>query len=136
RGFFDYAEGAVRPDAATEAPQPAPARIAMHGDAGIASPLRGRTAPAGIAVERLDALAAFPDGALRVGDALLALSDGRTATVRAAATGSRNLVLFDLALDFAACKRIALACADGCSPLALAAATGAAQAAGIAASRI
>ncbi len=136
RGFYDYAEGAARPEPATEAPQPAPGRIYVHGDVGVAASLVVRLAGAGIAIEQLDALAAFPDGALRVGDALLALSDGRTATARAAATGTRNLVLFDLALDFAACKRIALACADGCSPPALAAATGAAQAAGIAASRI
>jgi len=136
RGFFDYADGAARPDAATEAPQPPPAGIAVHGDVGIASPLNARFAAAGIAVEALDALAAFPDGALRIGDAVVALSDGRTATVRAAATGTRDLVVFDLAVDFAQCRRIALACADGCAPSAFASATGAMQAAGLAVSRI
>jgi 3-hydroxybutyryl-CoA dehydrogenase len=45
-------------------------------------------------------------------------------------------VLFDLALDYAACRRIALAAADGCAPSAFAAAAGAMQRAGIAVSRL
>ena len=134
RGFFDYAEGASRPTPATFPAGPAPERIAVRGDLGPATPLGARMAQAGVAVERFAAHEAFPDGALEAGDAVLALSDGRTATERAAATGVANLVLFDLALDYAKCTRIALARADGCTAPAFEAAAGAVQAAGIAVS--
>jgi 3-hydroxybutyryl-CoA dehydrogenase len=106
----------------------------VHGNPGAAAPLVARLAAAGIAIDAQKSLDAFPDGALRAGDAVLALSDGRTATVRASATTTPNLVLFDLALDFAQCKRLALAPADGCAPAAFAAAAGVMQAAGIAVS--
>ena len=134
RGFFEYAEGASRPTPVTVAAQPAPARIAVRGDLGPAAPLGIRMARAGVAVATLGAHAAFPDGALEAGEALLALSDGRTATERAAATGVANLVLFDLALDYGQCTRIALARADSCAAPAFDTAAGAMQAAGIAVS--
>jgi 3-hydroxybutyryl-CoA dehydrogenase len=44
--------------------------------------------------------------------------------------------VYDLALDYATCPRLAIACADTCSPQAAAAAIGALQAAGIAVTRI
>ena len=75
----------------------------------------------------------FADGAIEAGDAVLALSDGRTATTRGAASGVANLVLFDLALDFARCTRIGVARADTCATGAWEAACGVLQAAGIAA---
>ena len=78
----------------------------------------------------------FPRRRILVGDAVLAMSDGRTATSRAAATGYRHLVLFDLALDFATCKRLALAPSDGCSDAGFRSAVGLVQSAGIAVSRI
>jgi 3-hydroxybutyryl-CoA dehydrogenase len=71
-----------------------------------------------------------------IGNALLAPSDGRTATAVAGAAGVRNVVLFDLALDYRTCRRIAIAAADGCDERALAMVIGALQAAGIAVSRI
>ena len=136
RGFFDYGPDAPKPIAAQEPSHPAPARIAICGDLEIASPLAERFAGAGIAVERNRANAAFPDGAIVVGDATLALTDGRTATARAVATDCANVVLFDLALDYAKCPRLALAHADGCSDAAWSHAAGAIEAAGIAVSRI
>ena len=136
RGFHDYGPDAARPPARSEAPQPAPSRIVLHGDAGIATPLVGRIAAAGISIDRQAAHARFPDGAMSIGDAWLALSDGRTATARAAATGARNLVLHDLALDFAGCSRLAVAAADACDPAAFATIVGSLQAAGIAVSRL
>ena len=136
RGFFDYGADVARPVADSEAPRPAPERVVLHGGPGIAAPLVERIARAGIAVDRQAAQAAFPDGVMAIGDAWLALSDGRAATVRAAATGTRNLVLFDLALDYASCARLAVACADGCDGAAVAASVGALQAAGIAVSRL
>ena len=135
RGYFDYAPGAAAPSPSTLASQAAPKRATLHGDPGIAAPLVERLA-AHVEIERRESLPGFPDGALAVGDAVLALSDGRTATARGAATGTRDLVLFDLALDYAACKRLALAPADSCAPEAFAAATGLVQASGIAVSRL
>ncbi len=136
RGFFDYGTDAAQPVADSEAPRPAPQRVVLHGGPGIVAPLVERIARAGIAVDRQAPQTAFPDGVMAIGDAWLALSDGRTATARAAATGTRNLVLFDLALDYASCARVAVACADGCDSAAYAAAVGALQAAGIAVSRL
>ena len=51
-------------------------------------------------------------GEIVCGPVVLALTDGRTATSRSAAS-SDCVVLFDLAGDFAAAKRIAIAAPDG-----------------------
>jgi 3-hydroxybutyryl-CoA dehydrogenase len=67
---------------------------------------------------------------------VLALSDGRTATTRAAQAGVRNLVVFDLAFDFARASRLAVAAADQCADAAFNDAGGALQAAGLAVSRL
>jgi len=136
RGFYDYAEGATRTAPATVRAQRAPRRLAVRGELGIAAPLMRRFDQAGIAVEQAPLHEAFPDGAIEVGDAVLALSDGRTATVRAAATGVKNLVLFDLALDYARCNRIGLARADTCAVGTFEVVAGALQAAGIAVSPV
>ncbi len=134
RGFFDYADDAARPAPTTVSPQTAPKRLAVRGDLGVARALLERLAKAGVAVEPGGPRDEFPDGAIEVGDAVLALSDGRTATARAVTTGVRNLVLFDLALDYAACTRVAMARADSCAAIAFDGAAGALQAAGIAVS--
>jgi 3-hydroxybutyryl-CoA dehydrogenase len=54
-----------------------------------------------------------------VGDAVLALSDGRMACQRAREDGLRNLILLDLAFDYGNAKRIAISHAAGIEPLAL-----------------
>jgi 3-hydroxybutyryl-CoA dehydrogenase len=136
RGFFDYSQGAPLAAPVTLPQRPAPKRIAVRGDIGLAAPWLERFARAGIAVAPSAAREAFPDGAIDVGDAVLALSDGRTATARAAATGVPNLVLFDLALDYATCTRIALARADSCAVDAFEVAVAALQAAGMAVSAL
>jgi len=63
------------------------------------------------------------------------LTDGRTATARTAATAAANIVLVDLALDYATAKRVAIAASDACDREAVATATGALQEAGFAVSR-
>jgi 3-hydroxybutyryl-CoA dehydrogenase len=107
RGFFDYREG-VAPAAADEAsPQGnAPALVHIEGDLGPAAALGG------LLSGRNDFAVEFSEGAglLRVDGFALVLSDGRTATERSLALGE-PLVLFDLALDYGACARIALAAA-------------------------
>jgi 3-hydroxybutyryl-CoA dehydrogenase len=131
RGFYDYGVAAVRPEPATLAHCASPARVALLGDLGPASPLVARLATAGLAVEH-----AAGTGWLQVGEAMLALTDGRTATRRAADESRRHVVLFDLAFDFAQTPRLAVARADQCGDAAFAAAIGLLQAAGIAVSPI
>jgi len=140
RGFYDYAPQAVKPVPRTEPAQAAPAKITLHGDAGLASPLVDRIAAAGAGVEHARSDSRFPAGALHIagkaGGAWLALTDGRTATARVVRSGVRDLVLFDLANDYATASRLALARADTCSDDAWNAAVGVFSAAGIAVSRL
>ena len=88
-----------------------PAAVTVHGELGVAAPIAERIAAAGIAVERVRADSRFPAGAARVagdgGGAWLALTDGRTATERAVAAGVANVVVFDLAFDYATATRLA-----------------------------
>jgi 3-hydroxybutyryl-CoA dehydrogenase len=139
RGFYDYTSGATPPEPRCETASTVPPKVAVHGDLGIVAPLADRIAGAGITVERARADSRFPRGALHVsgdgGGAWITLTDGRTATARVAATGVRNLVLVDLALDFASTKRLAVARADTCDDDAYRAAVGALRAAGIAGCR-
>lgn len=103
RGFYDYAEGAERPQAAELSSSAEVASCVVEGDLGVAQPLVQRLKDAGVPViERAGS------GLLRVGDAVLALSDGRLASQRAKEEGLRNLVLFDLALDYAKASRLAI----------------------------
>jgi 3-hydroxybutyryl-CoA dehydrogenase len=140
RGFYDYAPGAAKAQAQAEPVLAAPARVVVHGEIAAASGLVDRIAKAGVAVEQGRADSRFPSGALHVpGDAgggWLALTDGRTATARVVATGVRDLVLHDYAIDYAAATRIAVARADTCSDAAYASVVGALQAAGVTVSRL
>jgi 3-hydroxybutyryl-CoA dehydrogenase len=138
RGFYVYGAGVAAPEPQTEPPRERPAQIHVHGEPGIAAALVARMAASGVRVERAAADARFGPGAMRVpgpgGEAWLALSDGRTATARAAAAGVSDLMVFDLALDYANATRLAAARADGCAEGALGRAVGALQAAGLAVS--
>ena len=136
RGFYDYGPDASAPQPAALAAAPAPSSVILRGDLGPAQALAERLAQAGITVERAAADVGFPDGALQIGNTLLVLTDGRTATQRAALTGCAGLVLFDLAFDYSSAKRLAIAKADQASDADLAAAAGALQAAGITCSQL
>jgi 3-hydroxybutyryl-CoA dehydrogenase len=140
RGIYDYREGAQAPAPATEANQPRPRQLSVHGEPGLAAALIERLAAAGMEMARGAADSRFGSAVVRVSgegaSATLAPSDGRSATARAVEAGVADLVLFDCALDFAQCKRLAVARADTCSDAAFAAAVGALQAGGIAVSRI
>ena len=131
QGFYAYGEGAAKPAADAVPIQTAPAGLVVAGDLGPAVELSRRLAGAGLPVDQV----AGP-GVIRVGAATLALSDGRPATLRAAAENTPNLVLFDLALDYATTPRLAVAKADQCSEAAFAAAVGTLQAAGIAVAQL
>jgi 3-hydroxybutyryl-CoA dehydrogenase len=80
--------------------------IVIEGDLGCASPLIELARAAGLTV-----LQSQGPGAIRIDGVHLALTDGRTATTRAAQDGEA-VILFDLALDYITCTRIALAAAD------------------------
>ena len=136
RGFYDHAPGAAPPAPATLAPAKAPPRVAVHGEPGLLGPLLDRLAAAGMAVQRRPVHPMFPDGAIDAGSAWIALTDGRTATARSLATGAPNVVLVDLALDYATAKRVAVACSDRCDEAAADAAVGALQEAGYSVSRL
>ena len=131
RGFFSYGVDAAKHEPSTQPPHPRPATIRVCGDHGPAAMLASRIAASGVAVERIQASDAFPDGALSIDGGWLALTDGRTATARGEAIGERDLVLFDLAFDYATCKRLAVTRADTCSERTWQAAVGALQAAGV-----
>lgn len=105
-GFYNYAEGVERPQPVELNSAASIDCCVVEGHLGVAEPLVQRLQDAGVQVVRRDG-----DGLLRVGDALLALSDGRLASQRAQEDGLRNLVLIDLALDYAKAGRLAIACA-------------------------
>ena len=136
RGFYDYAPDAARPAASSEPSGALSGSLTVHGHLGPAHALVARWRSAGVSLTEAPALDALPAGAIAVGDAVLALTDGRTATARAAEEGVRDLVLFDLALDYGTCTRLAVAHADRCAPPAYRTACAALQAAGIAVSRL
>lgn len=125
RGFYDYGADAARPAIADEAPAPGPARIVVTGDLGPAAALVDMAKATGIAVE----WQAGVEGAVLIGTLAIVLTDGRSATERAA-TDDRPTVLFDLALDYVKAPRIAIACADGVGAADVARAVGFFQALG------
>ena len=126
RGFYDYSETAEKPSPATAAPQKAPAHVTIEGDLGVAEPLVQLMIDAGLKVTRVDE----GEGSITVGNATLRLTNGQMTTQRAAQQRNSNLIHFDLALDYNAAKRIALAPADQADEAALQAAAGLFQAIG------
>ncbi|MDJ0947984.1 MAG: 3-hydroxyacyl-CoA dehydrogenase [Alphaproteobacteria bacterium] len=132
RGWYDHAEGAERPEPLTAPPGPMPKSVRIVGDLGPAEPLAGLIEKAGIPLKREK----DPDelGAIHVdagdAEAVLMLTHGATATERAHWEEKDNLVHFDLALDFGAASRVAIAAADQAAPAALEAAAGFFQALG------
>ncbi|WP_428633569.1 3-hydroxyacyl-CoA dehydrogenase PaaH [Sedimenticola sp.] len=125
RGFYDYREGAIKASAIDAAACPAPETIEVTGDLGIAEPLIELWQQAGIRVKRTEG-----NGWIRIGHTRIALTDGRSATRRAAADHLPDTVLFDLALDYSSATRIALCAGDNTSAEALQQATGLFQALG------
>lgn len=114
-GFYSYADGAERAQARTTTSEHTVATCVIEGDLGIANALVPRLREHSIDVIKRDG-----QGLLRVGDAVLALSDGRMACQRAKEDGLRNLILLDLAFDYGTASRLAISCAAGIDPDALA----------------
>ena len=128
RGFYDHAPNAAKPSPSTESAHERPSKITAVGEGPLVDGLRERFASAGIAVERK---AASGPAHFVVNGATLAPTDGRPASAVA-----RDAIVYDLALDYRTCARLAVACGTGCSDAAYGGAVGALQAAGIAVSRV
>ena len=133
RGFYDYGPDAPRAEPATlsAGAQPVVDSIVVEGSMGPADGLIARLQECGIHVIRRDG-----PGLIRIADSVLMLSDGRMATERAAIEGLNKLVLFDLALDYRQCRRLALSLADQADADALAPVVALFAAAGIQVSRL
>ncbi|MDP3844773.1 MAG: 3-hydroxyacyl-CoA dehydrogenase PaaH [Oxalobacteraceae bacterium] len=132
RGFYDYRAGAVRPAPDTETAQAVPDGIVIYGESAAAKALAERLRAQDVSFTRCAAngeLVAAADGAA------LYVTDGRTATRRAAESGIANTVLIDLALDYSKATRLAVSVAAQCAIPSAASAIGLLQAAGIAVSR-
>ena len=138
RGFYRYGDGAINPPLQQEGAQPRPASVAISYQAAVArtstDALEARLTGAGYVVKHREALpgALHEAPGFHCDGAAIYLTDGRTATERAAANNHPNTVLFDLAFDFAGVTRIALARADQCSLASYNATVGLFQAAGFA----
>ena len=125
RGFYEYGDGKSRPQPATLAAAPRSRVIALRGDPGPTAALVEVAERQGFHLERHAG-----DGVIEVDGVTLALTDGRSATERSATGGVHDLVVFDLALDYAEASRIAVAVAEQAEAHALEAAAGFFQALG------
>ncbi|SAK54585.1 3-hydroxyacyl-CoA dehydrogenase PaaH [Caballeronia ptereochthonis] len=121
RGFYDYAADAAKPAAHIETNTRPPSRIVLGESAPLHEGLQSRIAQNIASARRGD-----PSGLIaQIDDAYLFLTDGRTATERAHALGIDNVVLIDLALDYANARSVAITRARQCADDAYAAAAGA-----------
>jgi 3-hydroxybutyryl-CoA dehydrogenase len=125
RGFYAHGPGAGLPAPRTAPTAPPPKRIIVEGALGVAEPLLERLAKTGVEIGRRSG-----EGLVRIGPLRLALSDGRGATEWSHMLDA-PVVMFDLALDYAACTRIALAPADQTSEEQLRSAVGLLQSTGM-----
>jgi len=143
RGFYCYGDDATRPEPMTEAPQARPEVVSISIEPGVSgaltAPMEQRLRSAGFTVghrKPLPGAGEHEAPAFHCNGAAVFLSDGRSATERASANKHSDTVLFDLMLDFAGAKRIALARADQCSDAAYHAVVGLFQAAGFSVTRL
>ena len=149
RGCYRYGDGVVNELAQQEAPQPAPAFVSYTRDAGalaaathphggaVTDALAQRLRTAGIEVAHRKVEKSVDDApAFHCNGAAVYLTDGRSATQRAADNQHPDTVLVDLAFDYASATRIAIACADQCAPEAYQAVVGLLQAAGFTVTRL
>lgn len=142
RGFYDYAEGAMTPQAAMEEPAARPESVGVSqepGSVSVVAPMEKRLLANGFRVPHRKPLPHAGEdeaAAFHTSGAAIFLTDGRTATERAAANKHPDTVLYDLVLDAAGAKRVVLARADQCSFSAWEGAVGMFQAAGFTVTRI
>lgn len=149
RGFYAYGDGASVPAARSEAAQPRPDYVSYSAEPGasgasaVTDAVLARFQERGIAVTLRKANEAHGHAAghdsapaFHCNGAAVYLTDGRSATRRAADNKHPDTVLFDLALDYGKATRIAIAAADQCSAAAYSAVVGLFQAAGFAVTKL
>jgi 3-hydroxybutyryl-CoA dehydrogenase len=143
RGFYRYGEGVAKPVVQSEPPQARPNTVGISVSREVAtsvlSPMEARLAAAGFTVahrEPLQGAEKHEAPAFHTNGAAIFLTDGRSATERAAANNHANTIVYDLLFDHAKATRIALARADQCSIDAYNAAVGMFQAAGFEVTRL
>jgi 3-hydroxybutyryl-CoA dehydrogenase len=133
RGFFDYRDGTSRPAPKTEAARDLRNGIMLCGESDATQALAERLTKSSIAFDRL---ASADSRIAEVNGTVLFVTDGRSATQRAADTGIANTVLVDLALDYRTATRLAIATASQCADTAADAGIALLQAAGLQVSRL
>ena len=143
RGFYLYGDNAVKAAAVTEAPRARPDAVSISIEPtikqAVTAPLEQRFKNAGYAIAHRKPLPSAGHDeapAFHCNGAAIFLTDGRTATERAAANHHPDTVLYDLVLDGAGATRIALVRADQCGEPAWDAVVGLFQAAGFAVTRL
>ncbi len=143
RGLYPYGTDHTPQPVATEAAQPRPDYVGHSLEAGadgrLTAAMLARFKAQGIDVHTRNSSEGHQHReapAFHCNGAAIYLTDGRTATARARDNGHDDTVLFDLVLDAAGATRIAVACADQCSPTAFHAAVGLFQSAGFAVTRL
>ncbi|MFJ9739484.1 3-hydroxyacyl-CoA dehydrogenase [Streptomyces sp. NPDC101166] len=122
QGWYEHRDGAERPEPHTAEKHRPPAYVVAEGDLGPASELLGMIREAGIQVREEE-----EDHGTRLvlpSDGALALADGQTSVE------FRDVVYFDLALDYRKATRVALSASQDTSPQALSEAIGLFQALG------
>lgn len=129
RGFYRYDKEANRPLAIFEPQAPRPEKILFSQPQSATDPLLQRLKksfpPASHSLTTADA-----DQVAQVDDAVLRLTDGRTASRVAHELSAPNIVLVDLAYDYGKARTLAVARADQCSDRAFRSVVGLLQAAG------
>ena len=108
RGFYDYRPTAKKPQAVGLSPVGHAPTLRVPSEAGLLTPLTERLRGAGVAVETDPSL---PAEVLQLGEARVALTDGRTAAERAAEDGPT--LLLDLARDFSTATVLGAAASPG-----------------------
>ncbi|WP_050468039.1 3-hydroxyacyl-CoA dehydrogenase [Herbaspirillum chlorophenolicum] len=133
RGFYRYDGSQPIPDPATEPLYERPDEIVqLFGEHPLCLVVKER-----LSDSRIEQNPARPDGLLiKTGSARIYQTDGRTATQRAEDLNLPDIIVVDLALDYASAKRLAVAHADQCGDDAYRAGVGLLQAAGYAISRL
>ena len=135
RGFYRYDENGPAPTPDTESPAQRPENITLPSRGSLAESLAQRLSGSGVTVARTPSRSDHGD-LIEVGEAILAVTDGRSATQMVCDTGHRNLVVIDLALDYSRATRVAITEARGCDEGAYLSVVGLLQAAGYAVSRM
>jgi 3-hydroxybutyryl-CoA dehydrogenase len=110
QGFHRYGADVPAPQVPTVTPAPAAAAVACATHMGLLAPLVERLRGGGVAVE-LDT--ALPDETFTVDGMRVTLTDGRTATERAATEAAGPGLLLDLARDFGTTPLVAAAASVG-----------------------